>query len=112
MKLSYHDAYIPISNEKITRRVLAHDGTLMLVHMTFHVKNDDPGMHSHPHEQIVYVEKGKFEFIKEDGSEPFILTDGDSAYFEPNVKHGARVLEDNSVLLDIFTPIREDFLPK
>ena len=111
MKVSYEDAYIPISNEHMTRRVLAHQGNLMLVHMTFHKKDDDPGMHSHPHEQIVYVEKGSFEFIKE-GGEPFILNVGDSTYFEPNVKHGARVLEDDSRLLDIFTPQREDFLPK
>jgi len=110
MKVLYDDAYIQTSNEYMTRRVLANQGNLMLVHMTFHKKNDDPGLHSHPHEQIVYVERGKLEFIKE--GESFILGQGDSVYVEPSVEHGARILEDDTRLLDIFTPIREDFLPQ
>lgn len=110
MKVYYKDAYVPTSNEAMTRRVLSHDGNLMLVHMTFHKKSDDPGLHSHPHEQIVYVQKGKLEFII--GGESFIIGEGDSVYVEPNVEHGAKVLEDDSVLLDIFSPQREDFLKK
>ena len=108
MKLYFKDAYVPIADEKMTRRILSHDGKLMLVHMTFHKKNDDPGMHSHPHEQIVYVEKGKIEFIVE--GESFVLGQGDSIYVEPNVEHGAKALEEESVVLDIFSPQREDFL--
>ena len=108
MKTPYNDAFIHISNENMTRRVLAHDDNLMLVHMTFHKKNDDPGIHSHPHEQIVYVQKGRFEFIIND--ESFIIGEGDSVYVAPNVMHGAKVLEDNCILLDVFTPKRDDFL--
>ena len=81
----------------------------MLVHMTFHKASDDPGFHSHPHEQIVYIEKGKLEFIID--GESCIVGPGDSVYIEPNVVHGAKVLEDDCILLDIFTPQREDFLP-
>ena len=111
MKFDYKNAFVHISNEDITRRVLANDKNLMLVHMTFHKKSDDPGLHAHPHEQIVYVEKGKVEFFIE-GKESMILNPGDSVYVAPSVKHGAKVLEEESVLLDVFTPGREDFLSK
>ena len=35
---------------------------------------------------------------------------GDSYYAAPQQSHGARALEDG-IVLDVFTPIREDFLP-
>ena len=110
MKTDFSDAFVHISNENITRRVLTHSENLMLVHMTFHKQSDDPGLHSHPHEQIVYVQTGKFEFIL--SGESFIVGAGDSVYIPPGATHGARVLEDNSTLLDIFSPRRDDFLGK
>ena len=110
MKADYNDAYIPTSNENFTRRVLAHHGGLMLVHMSYHKKSDDPHLHSHPHEQILYVQKGRLEF--NNGGDIFFLNEGDSVYVEPNVMHGGKPLEDNCILLDIFSPQREDFLPQ
>jgi len=38
-----------------------------------------------------------------------ILSCGDSFFAGENVEHGVRALED-SVILDVFTPQREDFL--
>jgi hypothetical protein len=35
---------------------------------------------------------------------------GDVLHFPPNVVHGATMLDEEVVLIDIFTPIREDFL--
>jgi len=99
-----------MSNEYMTRRVLAHHNNIMLVQMTMHKYSGEPGMHSHPHEQIIYVQKGKLELIV-DGKN-MVLSEGDSVYVEPNVPHGAIVLEDESILLDIFTPRRDDFLKK
>ena len=108
MKVDYNDAYIHISNENITRRVLAHNPDLMLIHVTFHKKSDDPGFHSHPHQQIAYVQQGRFEFIM--NGESCILGPGDSIFVAPDVVHGAKVLEDDSIILDVFSPQREDFL--
>lgn len=64
--------------------------------------------HTHPHEQITMVVKGKVKFII-DGN-VVVVTAGDVLYFPPNNRHGATMLDDEVVLIDIFSPIREDFL--
>jgi len=33
-------------------------------------------------------------------------------HFPSGVRHGATMLDEETVVIDIFTPIREDFLPK
>ena len=109
MAVLYKDAFIQTDNENMTRRVLSHSPGMMLVEMTFHKMSDDPNIHSHPHQQIVFITEGKFEFIFE-GKPGFIMEQGDSVYVEPDVRHGAKVLADNSKLLDIFSPRRDDFL--
>ncbi|MCL2578618.1 MAG: cupin domain-containing protein [Oscillospiraceae bacterium] len=97
-------------NENVIRRVLAHSENLMMVHITFRKKSGDAGFHRHPHEQITYVDSGKVEyFIKGKGT---IMSPGDSIYVSPNVEHGLKPLEDNCVVLDAFTPQRDDFLGK
>jgi len=112
MYVIYKDAVVQTDNGSIVRKILAHQGNMMLVEVAFNKKSaDDYGMHSHPHEQIAYITKGSFDFQIE-GRENVVLGVGDSIYLEPNVVHGGRPLEDGSTLLDIFTPIREDFLPK
>ena len=63
--------------------------------------------HTHPHEQVCYVAEGSFEF-EADGKKT-IISKGDSYYVEPNAPHGVVALE-KGVLIDIFTPQREDFL--
>lgn len=63
--------------------------------------------HSHPHEQAVYVVQGKAEFVAGENKMPCVLEAGDFILFAPNCPHGVRYLED-STLLDIFCPIRED----
>ena len=103
----YKDAPVQTQSEAMTRKMLAHDGGLMMVEVAFHKASDDPGLHSHPHEQIAYVLKGKFEFIVDGKSS--VLSAGDSIYVEPDVVHGGKPLEDGSTLLDIFTPQRDDF---
>jgi len=104
----YKEAPVQTKTEAMTRKILAHEGCLMMVEAEFHKASDDPGMHSHPHEQIAYVTKGRFEFIV-DGRNYF-LSAGDSIYIEPSVTHGAKPLEDGSTIIDVFTPQRDDFL--
>ena len=65
-------------------------------------------VHSHPHEQITMVERGRVRFTV-DGAERLVAA-GDVLHFPPNVPHGATMLDEEVVLIDVFSPIREDFL--
>ena len=110
MYCSNDETPLIVVNENIKRKILSHQGGLMTVEVHFSGQTDNPYLHSHPHEQIVYVLEGIFEFQK--NGEKFRMIPGDTAYFEPNVEHGS-VLADGRTegkLLDIFTPQREDFL--
>ncbi|HRH44854.1 MAG TPA: cupin domain-containing protein [Pyrinomonadaceae bacterium] len=64
--------------------------------------------HSHPHEQMTLVLQGKAKFIV--GDEEKIVSAGDVLQFPSDQWHGATMLDEEVVLLDIFSPIREDFL--
>lgn len=106
MVVKNSDIKYEILDEKSRRKILAHDGGLMMVEVTF--DQDGTGsVHTHPHEQITYIVKGRFEF-EIDGKKA-LVGQGDTLYMPPNVSHGTRALE-NGVLVDIFTPQREDFL--
>jgi quercetin dioxygenase-like cupin family protein len=65
-------------------------------------------VHSHAHEQMTMVERGRVRYIV-DGVET-IVSAGDVLHFAPNVPHGATMLDEEVVLVDVFTPTREDFL--
>ena len=64
--------------------------------------------HDHPHEQITFIERGPVLFTI--GDEERIAETGDVLHFPPNTWHGATMLDQEVVLIDIFSPIREDFL--
>lgn len=91
----------------VTRKILSYGGKLMMVEVTM-PKGGRGEVHTHPHEQISYIAAGSFEFTV--GGEKQVVRAGDSLYVAPGVPHGTLSLEDGSVVVDIFTPIREDFL--
>jgi quercetin dioxygenase-like cupin family protein len=64
--------------------------------------------HDHPHEQMTIVEQGKVRFFIE--GEERIAQPGDVLHFPPHIWHGATMMEEEVVLIDIFSPVREDFL--
>ena len=64
-------------------------------------------LHQHPHEQIVWMLKGKMEFRL--GSERRVCGAGDIAVIPGGVEHEAWFPEDTEVI-DVFAPPREDFL--
>jgi quercetin dioxygenase-like cupin family protein len=66
-------------------------------------------VHSHPHEQVTLVEQGPVEFTI-DGQTRIVQT-GDVLVFPSHIRHGATMLDREVVLIDIFSPPREDFLP-
>ena len=65
-------------------------------------------VHTHEHEQMTIVERGRVLYIV-DGVER-VCSPGDVLHFPPHVPHGATMLDEEVVLVDIFTPRREDFL--
>ncbi len=64
--------------------------------------------HSHAHEQMSLVISGRVRFFIE-GKER-IAVPGDVLHFPSNCVHGATMMKEEVVLIDIFTPLREDFL--
>jgi quercetin dioxygenase-like cupin family protein len=67
-------------------------------------------VHTHPHEQMTLVIRGKVRFTI-DGL-TVIAAPGDVLHFPPHNEHGATMLDEEVVLIDIFSPIREEFLGK
>jgi quercetin dioxygenase-like cupin family protein len=90
----------------IKRKVMAYDDQMMVVKVAFEAGGVG-AMHSHPHTQASYVASGKFD-ITIDGKTKTLK--GGDVYFVPsNLVHGAVCLEDGE-LIDVFHPLREDFL--
>jgi quercetin dioxygenase-like cupin family protein len=89
----------------LTRRTLADGATMMLCEVTFQAGVKVP-VHSHPHEQVGYVVRGRLEMIID--GERTEVGPGDSYYAPGDVPHGANALE-ASVVVDIFNPPREDY---
>lgn len=92
--------------EGVTRRVLAYSNEMMCVENTFE-EGAIGSLHHHPHTQITYVVSGEFEF--EIQGEKKIVRAGDTMLKMDNVEHGCKCSK-QGVLLDIFTPMREDFI--
>ena len=88
------------------RRIMAYGEEMMLVENVF-LPGDTAPEHSHPHAQITYVIEGALEFTLE--GETRILRGGDSVFMAPHEVHKAVAVE-KSLLIDMFAPMREDFL--
>ncbi len=64
--------------------------------------------HDHPHEQMTFVEQGRVRFLI--GEEEVLAQTGDILHIPPGCWHGATMLDEEVILIDLFSPIREDFL--
>ncbi len=90
----------------VARKVLAYCDEMMCVENVFEKGAVGP-VHSHPHTQITYVAEGAFEFTI--GGETKTVRRGDTLLKQDGVPHGCVCLE-SGVLVDFFTPMREDFV--
>lgn len=90
----------------VRRKIMAYDESLMLVRVEFQTGGVGT-MHQHPHVQITHVESGVFQV--EIGGEKQTLKAGDVFHVPSNALHGAVCME-SGVLIDVFSPMREDFL--
>jgi quercetin dioxygenase-like cupin family protein len=67
-------------------------------------------LHAHPHEQMTLVERGRVRFTV--SGQTVEASAGDVMCFPPQLEHAAVMLDEEVILLDVFTPVREDFLPR
>jgi len=101
-----------LPNEQVTdaivRRLVTGDRT-MLAHL-YLKKGAFVRRHSHDNEQFTYILKGTLRFcFGEDGSQELIVREGEVLCIPSNLPHSVEALE-NTLDLDVFTPIREDWL--
>lgn len=63
-------------------------------------------LHTHPHEQIGYLSRGRLRFVI--GDEEQEIGEGGSWLVPSNVPHIVTALED-SIAIDIFSPPRDEY---
>jgi quercetin dioxygenase-like cupin family protein len=109
MRMISSDAVAFSPEPGLLRRILAHNENMMLVEHRM-----EPtwvgARHSHPHDQMVYVVQGRLRFHC--GGDEFEASAGDSFVVRGGVEHSARALGEPAVVLDVFTPYRQDYLPE
>ena len=94
----------PGINSKIAN---GKNATMMYVHLE---KGTTMKVHNHPEEQLGYIIEGKLEFIVGPNHESQIVDTGMFYYFDSNEFHGVRNTIEKTVLMDIFGPVRQDYL--
>ncbi len=91
----------------IERKTLAYGRSTLMTEFRLRKGSVLP-RHSHSHEQTGYLVKGRIRLSI--GPEQHEMRPGDSWCIPGETEHGADVLED-SVAIEVFSPIREDYLP-
>ena len=92
--------------EGVQRKIMSYNPEMMVVRVKFE-KGAIGAEHHHVHTQSTYVVSGAFEFTI--GPDKRVVRSGDTCLMPSQVWHGCVCLEEGE-LLDVFTPIREDFL--
>jgi quercetin dioxygenase-like cupin family protein len=93
--------------EGIERKTLVHGEKMLMTE--FHLrKGADLPHHAHEHEQTGYLIKGRLRLSI--GNAVHDAQAGDSWSIPGGIEHGAEILED-SVAIEVFSPVRDDYLP-
>ena len=93
--------------EGVTMRPLAFGEKTILCEFNLEKGFSLPA-HNHPYEQTGYLISGKLNFRIDE--KWYLAETGDSWSIPENVEHEVEILE-NSVLIELFSPIRPDYLP-
>lgn len=101
------DGYTTIDHEGVDQTVLLSSEDMMLVHYAI-----EPGVesetHSHPHQQLGYVVGGEGRQII-DGTE-YDIGPGTCYRIDPGETHSMQSVGSEPLeLIDVFSPIREDY---
>ena len=103
----YHDnAEIQDAAPGVVRRILSFSDDAMCVENVFET-GAVGSLHSHPHTQVTYIVSGRYEFTV--GDQKYVVKAGDTLLKKDGVIHGCVALE-GGIMLDFFTPMREDFV--
>ncbi len=96
----------------LTTKILTGlQGEKMMMVLNYTLPGHSVSKHSHPHEQIGMVYSGKATL--QIGDEEKIVKKGDFYCIPSNVIHSDTCIGDEPfVMLDIFHPVREDFIEK
>jgi quercetin dioxygenase-like cupin family protein len=97
-----------VVGDGVKRKIMGYDDTIMMVNVLFE-KGAIGVLHEHYHSQVTNVAKGSFEVTI--NNETKVMKEGDCFYIPPHVIHGVLCLEEG-LLIDVFSPIREDFMQK
>ena len=100
------DGYRP-ALEGIERKTLVYGKNTLMTEFRLR-KGAVLPRHSHPHEQTGYLVRGRIRLSI--GAEDYEAEVGDSWCIPGGVEHGADILE-NSVAIEVFAPVREDYVP-
>jgi quercetin dioxygenase-like cupin family protein len=104
--VAHQDGKESVPETGLKRRVLAYNDKLFLVEHEM-VKGWIGTVHSHPHEQVVYVVHGHLKITCQ--GKTVDLRAGDTFVVRGGLEHGASAIEDSRVV-DVFTPWREDYI--
>lgn len=91
----------------IVRKTLVHGDRTLMTEFRLEKGSLLP-QHAHPYEQTGYLVAGRIRLAI--GAERHELSPGDSWCIPEGVQHGAEILED-AVAIEVFAPVREDYLP-
>ena len=90
-------------------RILAYEPELLMMEWQFFHAGHVIPLHDHYHAQISYIVSGAAKVTLADGTEQ-LCKPGDAAAFAPHEAHSVVTAEDNTVIIDVFNPIRLDHL--
>ncbi len=99
-----------IQDEKGFRsRIIAYTPEVMMMEWHFFHENYVIPLHQHYHVQMSYIVKGSAKMILDNGSEKLCKA-GDAVAFGPNEAHSVITAEPDTVMIDVFSPVRLDHL--
>jgi quercetin dioxygenase-like cupin family protein len=90
----------------VRRKVLGYDDAVMMVRVAFE-QGAVGSVHQHPHLQCSLVESGVFDVTIAGSTERLVA--GDCFFVPSNELHGVVAVE-AGVLVDTFTPMRDEFV--
>ncbi|MFT3933045.1 MAG: cupin domain-containing protein [Chitinophagaceae bacterium] len=102
------DAALPWQDMKngTQRQLFGYDDKIMMLKIKFE-KGAIGATHHHPHSQVTYIESGAFDMTIDNVTKR--LNTGDGYFVPSNAVHGIVCIE-AGMLVDVFSPHREDFL--
>lgn len=98
--------WVPMKDRGLKRRIVVDGEKMMVVEVEFE-PNAAASRHNHPHEQVTHVLRGQLRFVIEDTET--VLNVGERIYVAPMLWHSATATDGGCLVMDVFSPPREDF---